>query len=80
MGELKEYIKTLQTRIFNQRTELANLRRKLEQVTDELDAWRESLEDFKNAIKGIVWFDIALDNEETQYLTQRIEETYEEYI
>lgn len=44
--------------------------------------WRNKsdIEEFKNAIIGLLLFDIALTNEETQYLIQRIEEEYEEYL
>lgn len=79
MGELKEYIKTLQTRIANQRVEIANLRNAYERVVKECEKWKQNLEDFKDGIKALLWFDIVLTNEETQYLSQRIEETYEEF-
>lgn len=77
--EHKEYIKTLQTRIANQRVEIANLRNAYERVEKECEKWKQNLEDFKDGIKGLLWFDIALTNEETQYLLQRIDETYGEY-
>jgi predicted RNase H-like nuclease (RuvC/YqgF family) len=77
--EFKEHIKTLQTRIANQRVEIANLRNAYERVVKECEKWKQNLEDFKVGIKSLLWFDIALTNEETQYLSQRIEETYEEF-
>jgi predicted nucleic acid-binding Zn-ribbon protein len=77
--EFKEYIKTLQTRIANQRVEIANLRNAYERVEKECEKWKQNLEDFKDDIKSLLWFDIALTNEETQYLFQRIDETYGEY-
>lgn len=75
----KEYIKTLQKRIFNQRRELERLNNLALEIQNECIKWKEALEQFRSSIEGIVWFDIALTNEETQYLLQRIEETYEEY-
>lgn len=77
--EFKEYIKTLQTRIANQRVEIANLRNAYERVEKECEKWKQNLEDFKDGIKALLWFDIVLTNEETQYLFQRIDETYGEY-
>ena len=77
--EFKEYIKTLQTRIANQRVEIANLRNAYERVEKECEKWKQNLEDFKDGIKALLWFDIVLTNEETQYLSQRIDETYEEF-
>lgn len=77
--EFKEYIKTLQTRIANQRVEIANLRNAYERVEKQCEKWKQNLEDFKNDIKRLLWFDIVLTNEETQYLLQRIDETYGEY-
>ena len=77
--EFKEYIKTLQTRIANQRVEIANLRNTYEQVVKKCEKQKQELEDFKNDIKRLLWFDIVLTNEETQYLLQKIDETYGEY-
>lgn len=77
--EFKEYIKTLQTRIANQRVEIANLRNAYERVEKQCEKWKQNLEDFKIEIKKLLWFDIVLTNEETQYLLQRIDEIYEEY-
>ena len=77
--EFKEYIKTLQTRIANQRIEIANLRNTYEQVVKKCEKQKQELEDFKNDIKRLLWFDIVLTNEETQYLLQKIDETYGEY-
>lgn len=77
--EFKEYIKTLQTRIANQRVEIANLRNAYERVEKQCEKWKQNLEDFKSDIKNLIWFNIALTNEETQYLLQRIDETYGEY-
>lgn len=77
--EFKEYIKTLQTRIANQRVEIANLRNAYERVEKQCEKWKQNLEDFKNDIKRLLWFDIVLTNEETQYLLQKIDETYGEY-
>ena len=77
--DFKEYIKTLQTRIANQRIEIANLRNAYERVEKQCEKWKQNLEDFKNDIKRLLWFDIALTNEETQYLLQKIDETYGEY-
>lgn len=74
-----EFIKTLQTRIANQRVEIANLRNAYERVVKECEKWKQNLEDFKDGIKALLWFDIVLTNEETQYLLQRIDETYGEY-
>ena len=77
--EFKEYIKTLQTRIANQRVEIANLRNAYERVEKQCEKRKQELEDFKNDIKRLLWFDIVLTNEETQYLLQKIDETYGEY-
>ena len=77
--EFKEYIKTLQTRIANQRVKIANLRNAYERVEKQCEKWKQNLEDFKIEIKKWLWFDIALTNEETQYLLQKIDETYGEY-
>lgn len=77
--DFKEYIKNLQTRIANQRIEIANLRNTYEQVVKRCEKQKQELEDFKNDIKGLLWFDIVLTNEETQYLLQRIDEIYGEH-
>lgn len=77
--DFKEYIKNLQTRIANQRIEIANLRKTYEQVVKKCEKQKQELEDFKIDIKRLLWFDIVLTNEETQYLLQRIDEIYEEY-
>jgi wobble nucleotide-excising tRNase len=75
----KEFIKEMQKRIFNQRRELERLNNLVSEIEQKCNEWEQTLEEFKNAIKGIIWFDIALTNEETQYLIQRIEEEYEEF-
>lgn len=45
--EFKEYIKTLQTMIANQRVEIANLRNAYERVEKQCEKWKQNLEDFK---------------------------------
>lgn len=60
--DFKEYIKTLQTRIANQRIEIANLRNTYEQVVKKCEKQKQNLEDFKNDIKRLLWFDIVLTN------------------
>lgn len=73
-----EYIKTLQKRIYNQRLELERLNTFVSKVEIECEKWKNTLEEFKNDIKRLIWFDIELSHEETQYLTHRIEELYGE--
>ena len=55
------------------------MRNTYEQVVKRCEKQKKDLEDFKNGIKALLWFDIVLTNEETQYLLQRIDEIYEEH-
>jgi hypothetical protein len=63
----------------NRNFDLKGLERGNEQVVKKCEKQKQELEDFKNDIKRLLWFDIVLTNEETQYLLQKSDETYGEY-